>query len=919
MIRQTISSKTSRLVKFAPLLLWLMVILLPVMSAKLIFSSALDIENSLYNSRMRQKMRLELQKYDFSLLPFQFLSGALQRSSCEQLMRDWLDGKAIEEKYNQHGIFGRLPDLSAAPAAIIEQFAQLTRQKTGMRPDIFFVIAEKDQDCFWELKKPFKTPINDDEFRRVLADTWRVMQRRNTYGLKSLPGDLHEFETIPELNQTVGVFQPIKNSYGGIVERFSFLTNDIVYLVNLPIPDFVNSKGHRYIIAGFCRSRFSPQFMLQKMTREYSNSAFTHKVGMSGEDILPAFFEDDQNMTLVGQTPETFSRLAKKIALPEKKQLAISVSCPRQSPETRLKQKLVDFVLNLTVVLSGLLLTAVMLQRISSAASLQKLVKAAFLTGMLLPLAASIWLGICHLNSKRQLETEQMLDYMQHQLALTEQKIMLQQYRSILFQNIFADWAGSLPVSQLRQLNELTGYVSKLTTNKDGLKACKHMARRFYSYFFIHPDIDEDIIGIGASQGQVSESLQPVFLSPTHDILFQLGAYSHLPGEKVRQIVQKSQLTMGLIDVALDRKMLSKVFAEERIPVFNNMTTGREYTTCCFWKNQQGEKTGAIFLQSSRESWKDEMLSLIKDEQLQTVFYTRGYELTLRLYLPNPHRQRILDTDTHEVSARYAPDSRYLWEIAQAMFSVSQTSRVNNLDADQPQLIAGQAVLDGNAYLMAHAVPIPGRSLLSDEAVFAILTLLILLSSYYLAGGVAWVLLRCIPAFQTSMLEIAQQNYLWQIELNSGDEFDKLAHTFNHLTRQLHEKNQISQLVSRNVLDAINSGDDQMLKPGGSRVMATILFADIRGFTTLTEKHPPEMIVNMLNDYFSLMAEQIESQGGIIDKLIGDAIQAVFYHHECENGAEAAVKSGLAMREALSAFNHQRERNRSFTIDNGVG
>ena len=79
------------------------------------------------------------------------------------------------------------------------------------------------------------------------------------------------------------------------------------------------------------------------------------------------------------------------------------------------------------------------------------------------------------------------------------------------------------------------------------------------------------------------------------------------------------------------------------------------------------------------------------------------------------------------------------------------------------------------------------------------------------------------------------------------------------------------------------------------------------------------MIVNMLNDYFSLMAEQIESQGGIIDKLIGDAIQAVFYHHECENGAEAAVKAGLAMRDALSAFNHQREKDRSFTIDNGVG
>ena len=75
----------------------------------------------------------------------------------------------------------------------------------------------------------------------------------------------------------------------------------------------------------------------------------------------------------------------------------------------------------------------------------------------------------------------------------------------------------------------------------------------------------------------------------------------------------------------------------------------------------------------------------------------------------------------------------------------------------------------------------------------------------------------------------------------------------------------------------------------------------------------------MLNDYFSRMADCIESNGGLIDKLIGDAIQAVFYAHENENCAESAVKAGLAMRAALHGFNLDRQQKGLFTIENGVG
>lgn len=188
-----------------------------------------------------------------------------------------------------------------------------------------------------------------------------------------------------------------------------------------------------------------------------------------------------------------------------------------------------------------------------------------------------------------------------------------------------------------------------------------------------------------------------------------------------------------------------------------------------------------------------------------------------------------------------------------------------------------------------------------------------------LAGGTARVLLTSIPPFQEAMQKLENKDFNWKILINSGDEFDQLAVSFNGMAEKLIEKERLSSLVSRNVLDAISSTDAKMLKPGGSRVEAAILFSDIRSFTTITEKYAPEQIVEMLNDYFSAMTEIVEKHGGIIDKLIGDAIQAVFYDHELQNCSYKALSAGLEMREALKEFNQSRIARKLFEVDNGIG
>ncbi len=107
---------------------------------------------------------------------------------------------------------------------------------------------------------------------------------------------------------------------------------------------------------------------------------------------------------------------------------------------------------------------------------------------------------------------------------------------------------------------------------------------------------------------------------------------------------------------------------------------------------------------------------------------------------------------------------------------------------------------------------------------------------------------------------------------------------------------------------------------GGRSVMATILFSDVRGFTTLSESLGPQGIVSVLNEYFTLMVDCISREGGMLDKFIGDAIMAEFglpvAHDDDE---DRAVRAAISMMRDMNAWNVQRAANGQLTIDMGIG
>jgi adenylate cyclase len=110
------------------------------------------------------------------------------------------------------------------------------------------------------------------------------------------------------------------------------------------------------------------------------------------------------------------------------------------------------------------------------------------------------------------------------------------------------------------------------------------------------------------------------------------------------------------------------------------------------------------------------------------------------------------------------------------------------------------------------------------------------------------------------------------------------------------------------------------LRDAGELRQVTVLFSDIRGFTSLAELSEPQEVVRMLKEYFELMADVVFQHRGIVDKFIGDSVMALWGAPEpLEDGPERACRAALEMQVKLEEFNARRQREMRLPIAVGVG
>jgi adenylate cyclase len=131
-------------------------------------------------------------------------------------------------------------------------------------------------------------------------------------------------------------------------------------------------------------------------------------------------------------------------------------------------------------------------------------------------------------------------------------------------------------------------------------------------------------------------------------------------------------------------------------------------------------------------------------------------------------------------------------------------------------------------------------------------------------------------------------------------------------------KSTMSRYMDPALADKLLAAGEQAL--GGQSIEATILFSDVRGFTTLSEELGAQGIVSLLNEYFTLMVDCISDQGGMLDKFIGDAIMAKFgipFPHDDDE--DRAVRTAISMMRELNGFNTRRLADGKRPLDIGIG
>ena len=132
------------------------------------------------------------------------------------------------------------------------------------------------------------------------------------------------------------------------------------------------------------------------------------------------------------------------------------------------------------------------------------------------------------------------------------------------------------------------------------------------------------------------------------------------------------------------------------------------------------------------------------------------------------------------------------------------------------------------------------------------------------------------------------------------------------------KRRQLERFLPEVVANSVLKGDAN-LSVGGQKKKVTILFSDIRNFTSMSESISPEELVDFLNSYLNDMIEVIFHYNGILDKIIGDGIMAVYGITDGENDAAHAVKTALDMMRKLEGLNNLREINGDSPIRIGIG
>lgn len=295
----------------------------------------------------------------------------------------------------------------------------------------------------------------------------------------------------------------------------------------------------------------------------------------------------------------------------------------------------------------------------------------------------------------------------------------------------------------------------------------------------------------------------------------------------------------------------------------------------------------------------------IVDEDAQSIAHSEVDDLSkLKQYNSGARYKKIREIIENKIQTgqfflKTGENEGYYSAYAKTPFGLTIFSETNESIIKEPAKLAARQVL-----------------FITTAVLFASLIIIFIFSNH---------ITKPIAQLSKLMFHIAEGKFNVRAKsvIRSNDEVGDLAHWFDHMVEGLRERDRVKQLFAKFqgtqiAENLMQEGFDQSANSNERETV--VFFSDIRGFTSFSEGKDPQEVVNLLNDYFSVMVNIITANYGVVDKFIGDAIMAVWGAPK-STGRDSfyAIRACVEMREALKVFNAKLESEGKPLLSIGIG
>ncbi len=243
----------------------------------------------------------------------------------------------------------------------------------------------------------------------------------------------------------------------------------------------------------------------------------------------------------------------------------------------------------------------------------------------------------------------------------------------------------------------------------------------------------------------------------------------------------------------------------------------------------------------------------------------------------------------------------------------------------QTELIAGRKIQLGNQVIGAVSAgfskaPLE-RKIAAITAQGVVLALLTLLIGAALTAFLARQMTHPLSDLAAIVTRMSAGDLTQRAAYRSGDEIGRLGEAFNRMAEELQERewlrDMFGRFVSREVAEALRRGTINL---EGEKRLVSVLFCDVREFAVFSERHAPEEVFHLLNQFLPIVAQAAHKYGGMVSKFGGDNTMIIFgAPNEVENSAYHAALTALEIRALTAELNRGLIREGDAPIRIGMG